>query len=119
HLRVAEIADETLTQRRPRRTREPLGRRVSPAAKRAQQRLRAEVDEVGGAGQLEGDERRLRRAEQRRDPGGGCKRPARLSAGDAERGERTGAPPAEQRVANRESRVLSRRDDHDERDPEE
>ena len=81
-------------------------------ADRVEQRLGAEQHEVGRAEQLDGEERGLGRDEQRAQPRARGERPDRLPCGDARGGERSGASSPDQRVANRERRVLTRRDDH-------
>ena len=83
------------------------------------ERLEAEVDEVRGAGELERDEDRLGGDEQRRQADARRGRPAGLAGGDACRGRDAGRAAAEQRVPDRQRRVLAGRDDHQDRDPEE
>ena len=93
--------------------------RTGAAAERRQQRLGAEVDQVGSADELQRHERRLGGDEQRGEPRTGGECPDRLPARHSERRREPGRPAAEQRVADRERRVLSGRDDHDHRNREE
>ena len=59
------------------------------------------------------------RDEQSRQPAARGDRPQGLAAGDTGCGRDAGAPAACERVPDRQRGVLTRRDDHDERDAEE
>src|SRR2546428_6325309 len=95
--------------------------RASPpaSAQRPPDGLEAEEDEVGAAGELEREERGLGGDEQRTDADARGDRPGRLSDRDTERCEHAAGTSAEKRVANRQSRVLTRRDDYESRDADE
>src|SRR6266508_2724110 len=121
HLRVAEVADEPLPEglcrgeaRRGHTARQPL----APSAHRADERLQAQEHEVRGAREPEREEGRLGRSQQRRQARARRQRPACLADRDARSREDPAAPPSQQRVANGEGGVLSRRGDDDERDAE-
>ena len=75
-------------------------RRIASAATAAH-KPPPEPDEVGGAGDPEGEKRRLRRAQHRRHSGSGGQRPGRLPERDPGRGADPGGPAAAERVADR------------------
>src|SRR5205823_89421 len=115
HLRVAEVADESLPQG-------PAARgSFHPRPLRAHRRhqgLQAEKDEVGSAGELDRDECRLGSLQHGRNSGARRERPDSLSGRDANGGEDTVAAAPEQRVPDRQSGVLAGGYDHDGRDAE-
>jgi hypothetical protein len=90
-----------------------------PAAERSPERLQAEEDEVGGAGDLDGRKRRLRGPEDRGKPEARGERPERLARRDSRRREHAAPASTEQRVPSRQRRVLPRCNDHDGGDAEE
>src|SRR5207249_1374939 len=65
------------------------------------------------------EEDALRRREERREPGARGDGPARLAARDPDCGEEPASAPSAQRVPDRQRRVLSRCDDHEQRDADE
>ena len=119
HLRVPEVADEALTQRPPRRERDrprvklTLGVVVAGASERRPERLRAEEDEVRGAGELERAERGLGRAQDRDQARARGNGPHGLAERDARRRRDAAASSTGERVPDRERRVLTRRADDD------
>ena len=118
----AEVAEQSLAQRDGRRQALRLaGRECTQgiASYRGDQGARAEIDEERRAGEADGRERRLRPAQQRRDARARGERPGRLAESDADRGECPAPTAAEQRVADREGRVLSGRNDDERGDAEE
>src|SRR5207244_8105242 len=117
HLRVAEVAHDALTEREPRPHLRP-GSTSYPGdgrlvANRAEQRLRAEKDEVRGSQDLQRNESRLRRNQKRRQAGARRNRPDGLARRDAGRGKDPAPAAADERVPDRQGRVLSGRDDHE------
>src|SRR5436190_8503479 len=122
HLRVAEVRDDALAKRGSRveaalRCRKVTG--VRRAARSTKKHLPAEEDEVGGAGELDRQEGRLRCDEERSDPDARRERPNGLARCDPERGQDSARAPAEERRADREGRVLPGRDDDERRHSEE
>src|SRR5206468_11879222 len=117
HLRVAEIADETLPVGRARPPRATVRRRDT--TERTSKRLQAQEDQVRRTEPTQQEEDRLGRDEQRGEPGARGRSPNALGGGYAEGSEDAVAPSAAQRVANRQRGVLPRRDDHQGRDAEE
>jgi hypothetical protein len=89
------------------------------AGDRGAHRADTEVDQIRRAGELDREERRLGGHEQRRDARARRQRPARLAGRDAGGGHDARTPAAEQRAADRDSGVGSRRDDDHDRDAEE
>src|SRR5439155_4352770 len=113
HLRVAEVAEQTLPPRRARG--EPVRAQCTcrAASHRVDQRADTEVDEIRSADEAQRQKRRLRGAQQLAEAGGREERPGGLAARHADRGQDAAAPTAEQGVANRQGRVRPRRrDDH-------
>jgi hypothetical protein len=84
-------------------------RRCAP--QRGAQRVQAEVDEVGGAGVLDDQERRLGGDEHRGEAGARRHGPARLPGHDAARGQHARPAAAEQRASDRHRGVRPWRDD--------
>ena len=121
HLWIPEVAHETLPERdrRTRRSRAAAADSAGPPTDRGPKGLHTQQDEVSGAEQPERNEGRLGGNQQRREPGARRERPRALTDADADRGGETAEPPAQERVADREGRVLSRRDDHERGDTEE
>ena len=119
HLRVPEVADEALTQRPPWRERNrprvklTLGVVVASTRERRPERLRAEEDEVRGAGELERAERGLGRAQDRDQARARGDGPHRLAERDARRRRDATASSTRERVPDRERGVLTRRADDD------
>src|SRR4051794_26402030 len=72
---------------------------------RAAQGLEAEVDEVSGARETDGDEERVRRRDQHREACARGERPQGLAERDTGGGAHAVCATAEQRVANRERGV--------------
>ncbi len=106
HLRVREIAEQPLAERAARR-RSRRGRRLRlPSPECREQRLQPEVDEVGGADEAERREGGLGCPQDRDEPCGGRDRPDGLSERDPERGGEPAAPPAGERVLDRQGGVL-------------
>src|SRR5512133_4268081 len=110
--------------RRPlheRRGSQPLlqrGRWLPRPSERRTQGGEAEVEQVRSAGNPDRQERWLLRAQQRHEPGAGGECPDQLPEGDAGGGVNPAASPSRERVADRQCRVLSWRDDHERRDGE-
>src|SRR5262249_2361756 len=85
-LRVAEVCQQALAERDPWRDRtadDVAAVGGARLAERAANRLQAEPAEVDRAGDLERDERGLRRAQERRDADPGRERPDRQAEGGA------------------------------------
>ena len=114
HLRVAEVAQQPLDERR---RSQPLLRRIRLAGSREcrPQRGQAQVEQVRGARDPERHERGLPGVQQRREPGAGGQRPDELPEGDAGGSVDPAAPPPGERVADRQGGVLPGRDDHERR----
>src|SRR5918992_4669752 len=94
HLRIAEVADETLSERGVTPDAPGLG---GLAADCPQECVHAQIDEERGAGELERDEGGLEGDDQRSQPDARRERPDRLAGRDAERREDPAPPAAEQR----------------------
>jgi hypothetical protein len=116
HLRVCEVAEQSLAESRGRAARPML---VPSPPHRRGERLQPEPDEVRRSGDPHGDEDRLRRGDERRHSRTRRERPERLADRDALRRVKAVAPPAEQRVPDRERGVRPRRADHYRRDEDE
>jgi len=119
HLRVPEVAKETLAKRGA--WSEPVSQRLRGTrpgwaglgSQPLEDRPSPEEDQVARAQSANHTECRSRCGEKRGQPEAGPERPDRLTARDADRGQGSGPSASEERVPDRQCGVRSRRDDHE------
>ena len=110
HLGVGEVAHQSLPECRRGGKRRPLNRFLELLARRperAAKRAKAQVDQVGRAGQPDGEKQRLGCRQERSQAGAGRDGPDGLTGSHAGGGSKAGAGPTRQRVADRQRGVLT------------
>lgn len=120
-VRVEQVAEQPLAQRRPRRElRDTLRRRAGDIPRLAgEQAADAEIAQVGRAGKFQDSERHRRSLEKDADAERGGERPGEDAGRNAYRRKGRGARAAGECVANDQGGVGARRDDKEGREKDE